>query len=70
MTLEDYIRSIAGVLILLSLWLAWFINPYWIFFTAFVGFSLFQSSLTKRCPFEDILKKVGVGEKRGEVRRS
>ena len=64
------VQSIAGVLILVSLWLGWFISPYWIFLTAFVGFSLFQSSITKWCLFEDILKKVGVGEERGEVRRS
>ena len=30
-------------------------------FTAFVGFNLLQSSFTRFCPLEIILRKVGVG---------
>ncbi len=61
MTLERYIRMFAGTFVLVSLALAHFVSPYWLWFTAFVGFNLLQSSLTKFCPLEIILKKLGVG---------
>jgi hypothetical protein len=61
MTLERYIRLFAGTFVLLSLALAHWHSPYWLWFTAFVGFNLFQSALTTFCPLEIILKKLGVG---------
>ena len=61
MTLERYIRMIAGSFILISLALAHWVSPYWLWFTAFVGFNLLQSSFTNFCPLEIVLKKVGVG---------
>jgi hypothetical protein len=57
MTLERAIRAIAGSFILGSLALGWFVSPYWFLFTAFVGANLLQSSITKWCLMEDILKK-------------
>ena len=62
MTLERYIRMIAGSFVLISLLLAHFVSPYWLWFTAFVGANLLQSSITKWCLMEDILKKIGVGK--------
>ena len=61
MTMERYIRLFAGTFILVSLLLAHFFSPYWLWVTAFVGFNLLQSSLTRFCPLEIILKKLGVG---------
>ena len=61
MSLERIIRMFAGTFILVSLLLAHYHNPNWLWFTAFVGFNLLQSSLTKFCPLEIILKKLGVG---------
>ena len=60
MTLERYIRLIAGTFVLLSLALGYWVSPYWWLFTAFVGLNLFQSALTGWCLMEDILKKLGV----------
>lgn len=54
------IRAIAGIFILISLLLAVYVNQNWLWFTAFVGANLFQSSITKWCLMEDILKKLGV----------
>jgi hypothetical protein len=54
------IRAIAGMLILISLLLAIYVNQNWLWFTAFVGVNLLQSSITKWCLMEDILKKIGV----------
>ena len=62
MTLERYIRLFAGTFILTSLLLAHFHSPNWLWFTAFVGFNLFQSSLSRFCPLEIILRKLGVGK--------
>lgn len=58
--LERYIRAIAGTFILISLLLAIYVNINWLWFTAFIGVNLLQSSLTKWCLMEDILVKVGV----------
>lgn len=54
------IRAIAGTFILISLLLAVYVNQNWLWFTAFVGANLLQSSITKWCLMEDILAKLGV----------
>lgn len=54
------VRAIAGSFILISLLLAIYVNINWLWFTAFVGVNLVQSSFTKWCLLEDILKKFGV----------
>ena len=57
---EMVIRRIAGAFILLSLALGWWVSPYWLLFTAFVGVNLIQSSLTGFCPLERILGRFGL----------
>ena len=57
MSVEHTIRAIAGTFVLVSLALGWFVSPYWLLFTAFVGLNLLQSSVTKWCLMEDILRK-------------
>lgn len=59
--MEMIIRRFAGTFILASLVLAHYHNPNWLWFSAFVGFNLLQSSFTKFCPLEIILRKLGVG---------
>ena len=54
---ESLIRLFAGSFVLLSLALAHFVHPAWIWLAAFVGANLLQSSLTGFCPLEIILKK-------------
>jgi len=58
MTMENTIRAFAGSFILASLVLAQYHSPNWLWFTAFVGVNLLQSSFTGFCPLEIILKKV------------
>jgi len=58
MTISNQIRAFAGIFILVSLILAHYHSENWLWFTAFVGANLFQSSFTKFCPLEIILKKV------------
>lgn len=60
MTLERYIRLIAGTFVMGSVALGHWVSPYWYLFTAFVGLNLFQSALTRWCLMENILHKIGV----------
>ncbi len=65
MTVERYIRIIAGFFIMASLALGvegspLFVNQWFLAFTAFVGLNLFQFGFTNFCPLSVILKKLGV----------
>lgn len=55
--MERLLRGIAGAFILISLALAYFINPLWLLFTAFVGLNLLQSAFTDWCPMMWVIKK-------------
>jgi len=57
---ERIIRATAGIFILASLLLAIYVNINWLWFTAFVGLNLLQSSLTKWCLLAQILDKFDV----------
>jgi len=61
MKLENAIRVLAGTMILVSLALAHFVHPGWLWLTAFVGANLLQSAFTGFCPAETVLRKLGVG---------
>ncbi|MEY4964079.1 MAG: hypothetical protein RLZZ323_1398 [Bacteroidota bacterium] len=54
------IRAIAGSFVLISLLLSIYVSQNWLWFTAFVGANLLQSSITKWCLMEDILTKLGI----------
>ncbi len=67
MNSERIIRIMAGSFILVSLLLGAPASPlyhssYWLWFTVFVGFNLFQSGFTRFCPAEMILGKLGIGK--------
>ena len=57
---ERIFRAVAGTLVLVSILLSLFVNTQWIYLAAFVGINLLQSSITRFCPLELILKKAGV----------
>jgi hypothetical protein len=60
MNVERALRAIAGFFVVLSVVLAHFHSPYWLFFTAFVGLNLFQSAFTNWCPMVWILERLGL----------
>jgi hypothetical protein len=62
LTLNEWLRAIAGTFVLLSLALGWFVHPGFFLFTAFVGANLLQSAFTKTCPMMPILRRLGVRE--------
>ena len=55
---ELIIRRVAGLFVLGSLALGWWVSPWWFLFTAFVGANLLQSSLTGFCPLERVLGRL------------
>ena len=60
MTMERKIRAIAGTLLIFSLALAQWVSPWWLLFSAFIGVNLLQSSFTRWCLMEDILRWTGI----------
>ncbi|MDT8435648.1 MAG: DUF2892 domain-containing protein [Gemmatimonadota bacterium] len=60
MSMERKIRIIAGTFVLVSLALGWYVSPWWLLFTAFVGANLLQSGITGWCLMEDLLRKSGI----------
>ena len=65
MTSWQLVRMFAGLFILISLALGLpgspvFVSPWWLAFTAFVGVNLLQSSVTRWCPLEIVLRRLGV----------
>ena len=60
MNIDRAVLAFAGTLILLSLALAHFVSPLWLWLTAFVGANLLQASVTGFCPAAIVLRKLGV----------
>ncbi len=60
MSIDRLVMAFAGSFILLSLLLAHFHSPNWLWITAFVGANLLQASFTGFCPLAMLLKKFGV----------
>ncbi len=63
MTVDRYLRMIAGAFVAGSLVLGYFVTPYWYLFTAFIGLNLFQSAFTNWCPMMTFLRKLGVQDR-------
>lgn len=59
MSIERYLRLIAGFFVILSVALGYWVSPNWFLFTAFVGLNLFQSAFTDWCPMMWLLRKLG-----------
>ena len=60
MTINEALRLVAGIMILISLYLAVTYSQNWLWFTAFIGLNLLQSSFTKWCLMMTFLKKMGL----------
>jgi len=60
MNIDRTIFGFGGFMVLFSLLLSQVHSPYWLWFTAFVGANLLQSSITGFCPAAKIVKFLGV----------
>jgi hypothetical protein len=67
MTVDRYLRMLAGGFVLASLALGYWVSPWWYLFTAFVGLNLFQSAFTNWCPAMTFLRKLGVPDCKHEL---
>jgi hypothetical protein len=60
MSVNEWLRAIAGLFVVVSVLLGHFVNPWFLGLTAFVGLNLFQSAFTRWCPMMAVLRKYGV----------
>ena len=58
MTHERAVEAFAGIMVLLSVALTYFVNPNWVWLTVFVGANLFQQAFTGFCPAAIIMRKL------------
>jgi hypothetical protein len=59
MKIENFIRALAGTMVLISIALALFVSPWWLLLTGFVGANLLQSAFTGFCPPSILLRAIG-----------
>ena len=62
MTVERALRLLAGVMVLLSLALTYYVSHYWVWLTVFAGLNLLQSAFTNWCPAISMLRAIGLKE--------
>ncbi len=60
MNIDRAVLAFAGLLILVSLALAWYVSSYWLLLTAFVGFNMLQAGFTGFCPAAMVFRKLGL----------
>jgi hypothetical protein len=60
MSLDRAMFALGGFMVMLTVLLGFMHHEYWFYFTAFVGFNMFQSAFTGFCPPVFLLKKFGV----------
>ena len=60
MNVDRAVLAFAGLMILISVALTWFVSPWGLLLTAFVGVNLIQSSFTGFCPAAMVFRKLGL----------
>ncbi|MCB0220362.1 MAG: DUF2892 domain-containing protein [Chrysiogenetes bacterium] len=60
MTINEGLRLVAGVVVILSVVLAHYVSQYFLLLTGFVGLNLLQSAFTHWCPMMWLLGKLGL----------
>jgi hypothetical protein len=60
MTVDKAVLAFAGIMVLVSIALAYFVSPWWFLLTAFVGLNMLQASFTGFCPAAIAFKRMGI----------
>ena len=60
MTIDKAVRALAGTMVLLSVALTYWVSPWFVLLTLFVGANLLQSAFTGFCPAESVFRKIGL----------
>ena len=64
MSLEKSVEAFAGFMVLLSVALTYFVHPWFVWLTVFVGVNLFQQAFTGFCPAALVMRKLGIRSER------
>ena len=59
MSVDRAVLRFAGLMVLLSVALGYYVSPYWYWLTVFVGANLIQSSFSGFCPAAMVFKRLG-----------
>jgi DUF2892 family protein len=60
MNVDRAVLAFAGLMVILSLVLAWYVSPYWLALTVFVGLNMLQAAFTGFCPAAIVFRKLGL----------
>ena len=60
MSLDRAVMMFAGLMILISVALTYWVHPAWMWLTVFVGVNLLQASITGFCPAAMLFRRLGV----------
>ncbi|HAO37374.1 MULTISPECIES: YgaP family membrane protein [unclassified Hyphomonas] len=60
MNLDRAVLAFAGLVVLISLALGYWVSPYWFLLTAFAGLNMFQAAFTGFCPAALVFKAIGI----------
>jgi hypothetical protein len=60
MNVDRAVLAFAGLMLLVSVVLAWLVSPYWLLLSAFVGLNMFQAAFTGFCPAAMVFRKLGL----------
>ena len=60
MSLERATMAFAGFMVLLSLALTYFVHPYFVWLTVFVGANMTQSAFSGFCPASMLMHRFGI----------
>ena len=60
MTLDRSVLAFAGVMVLLSVALTYWVSPLFVWFTVFIGLNLLQSEFTGFCPAAAVFRWLGI----------
>ena len=59
MSIDRAVFRFAGIMVLLSVALTYYVSPYFVWFTVFIGLNLLQSSFTGFCPAAAFFRLLG-----------
>ena len=62
MNIDRAVLAFAGMVVLASLALAWYVSLYWLLLTAFAGLNMLQAAFSGFCPAALVFRKLGLKE--------
>jgi hypothetical protein len=62
MNIDRAVLAFAGIVVLASLALAWYVSLYWLLLTAFAGLNMLQAAFSGFCPAALVFRKLGLKE--------